>query len=159
MKKILCAIMVGVVSLFSTVSLSVISAEPVGAIEFESGFNLNKGKCEKNLLGLRPWYSGVVGTKDGSDSCVVGSPLEKDMPLFVWTIVLNVLADIFVISGYVALGFVIFGGYKYIMSAGEPGKVAQGKQYIVTAVIGLVISILATTVVNIIINVLAGAAK
>ena len=157
MKKILCGIFVALISLFGVVSHSLLVAEPTYAIDFEGDFTPNP-KCEHSIIGLKPWYAGLVGSNGGVD-CVVGTPTEADLPLFVWTIVLNVLADVFIVAGYVALGFVIFGGYKYIMSAGEPGKVAQGKQILVSAAIGLIITILATAIVNIIISVLAGAAS
>lgn len=160
MKKVLCGIFVAMMSLFSTVSLSVLTAEPTYAeIKFEDDFKLEAQACEHSILGLRPWYAGLVGRKDGSSTCVVGTPIEDDLPLFVWTIVLNILADAMIVAGYVSLGFVIYGGYEYIMSAGEPSKVARGKKTLISAAIGLIISILATTIVNIIISVLAGAAK
>jgi FtsH-binding integral membrane protein len=113
--------------------------------------------CEHSILGLRPWYSGLT-KKDSKGNCVIAQPAQNDMAVFVWKIVLNVSADLALIVGYAAIIFVIFGGYKYIMSTGEPGKVSAAKQIITNALIGLIIAILATVIVNTLIAVIGGAA-
>ena len=46
----------------------------------------------------------------------------------VWTIAANVLTDITVIASYLVLGYVIYGGYLYIFSAGDPGRTAAGRK-------------------------------
>lgn len=138
----------------------VLVAEPVGAIEFADGMTPDPS-CESSLVGLKPWYAGLVGkTKDGK--CVVGTPKsDKDdntnMTTFVWTIVLNVLEDLFIIAGYLALGFIIYGGYAYMTSAGDPGKATKGKSLISSAVVGLIIAILATSITSVLTNILTGA--
>lgn len=111
--------------------------------------------CEHSILGLRPWYAGL----DMEDGCTIASPSENELPAFVWKIVLNVLTDAFMVAGYVAVGFVVFGGYKYLMSGGEPSKVAQGKQTITNAIVGLIIAMLATLITNLAIMILNGATK
>lgn len=110
--------------------------------------------CEHTFLGLRPWYSGLVG----GDNCVVIQPDGDKLASFVWRIILNISADIALIVGYAALGFIIYGGYKYIMSSGDPGNVKKAKQTILNAVIGLIIAILAAVIVNTIIAVIGNAA-
>ncbi len=112
----------------------------------------------KTILGLRPWYDGLI-TSASDGSCVIQPQTDDDLPSFVWRIVLNVLADLSLIVGYAAIIFVIFGGYKYIMSTGEPNKVAASKLIITNALIGLIISVLATVIVNTIIAVVSTAAK
>jgi hypothetical protein len=61
--------------------------------------------------------------------------------------------------GYVSAGFIVYGGYKYIMSGGEAKNVALAKTTITNAVIGLIIAILSTVIVNTIIVVLNSAVK
>jgi len=106
-------------------------------------------------LGLRPWYYGLT-----DDSCNIKAPGKSDEELrsFIWRIVLNVMTDAFVIVGYVALGFVIFGGYKYLMSGGDPGKVKSGKTILTNGIIGFIIVLLATVISNTMIDVIVGAA-
>ena len=116
--------------------------------------------CEdSHLLGLRPWYAGL--TEEVNGTCDMKKPGSSDteMSAYVWTIVLNILYDISMLVGLAAIIFVIFGGYKYIMSNGEPGKVAQAKTIITNAAIGLVIGILATVIVNTILVVIGSAAS
>lgn len=104
---------------------------------------------EQGFLGFRPWYKGL--TKSG---CEIGTP--NNLPAFVWTIVLNILADLLIAVGYLALGFTIYGGFKYIISTGDPGKVAASKKILTSAAIGMVIALLASMVVDTIIKVLGG---
>lgn len=118
-------------------------------------YALSASDCEKSFLGLRPWYSGLSEVKKdstGRETCVIKSPGEIDadnaQASYFWTIVLNISADVSLLVGYVALIFLIYGGYKYILSTGEPGKVAMAKTIITNALIGLAIAILATVIVN-----------
>lgn len=111
------------------------------------------------LLGLRPWYAGNV-EMTSAGTCDMKKPPSDDegMAKYVWTIVLNILFDITMLVGYAAIIFVIYGGFKYIMSNGEPGKVAMAKSIITNALIGLVIGVLATIIVNTILIVIGSAA-
>lgn len=116
--------------------------------------------CEsQTLLGLRPWYMGLID--DSSGTCDMKKPPSDSagMSAYVWTIVLNILYDITLLIGFAALIMVVFGGYKYIMSNGEPGKVAQAKTILTNSLIGLVIGILATVIVNTILVVVGSAAN
>ena len=79
------------------------------------------------------------------------------MPAFVWTIILNVLASLFGVIGYLSIIFVVYGGFLFIMAHGDPGKVAKGKKTLTAAVIGVGISLLAAVIVNTITGVLTGA--
>lgn len=111
---------------------------------------LAASNCEKTLLGLRPWYHGLL---DGN--CELKTPQnDSEVTPFVWKIILNILVDLFSIVGYLAIGFVIYGGYLYILSDGDPGKAAKGKKTITYAVTGIIISILASLIVNFILSVL-----
>ncbi len=120
-------------------------------------------KCEKSFFGMRPWYQGLV-TVDSAGNCVIGTPKavasgnskEKKTALapFVWTIVLNVLVDLFTVTGLASILFIIIGGYWYLRSGGEPALVARGKKTIQTAAIGTAISLLATVATNLIVTIL-----
>jgi hypothetical protein len=59
----------------------------------------------------------------------------------------------------VTIGFIVYGGYKYIMSNGDPSNVVKAKSTITNAVIGLIIAILSTVIVNTIFVVINGATK
>jgi hypothetical protein len=154
MKKILGFILAIIIGAFSVTAV-IPAGEAVAATREEI-----TRYCEHNFLGMRPWYSGLV-TMVG-DKCIIESPTDgasnEEIARFVWRIVLNISSDIALFVGYLAIFFIIFGGYKYIMSTGEPGKITQAKQILTNAVIGLVIAILATIIVNTIIMVAGSAA-
>ena len=140
--------------------LSFIFAIMLGATVTAAAFpvgNASALECEKTFLGLRPWYKGL--TDDSSGTCIIKKPEDNGEAKFVWTIILNISADLSLIVGYVALIFLIYGGFKYILSTGEPQGVSTAKKTITNALIGLAISILATIIVNTIIMVVGGSAK
>lgn len=97
-------------------------------------------------LGFRAWYAGLCNdkgeieppAKDGGD----------DMTSFIWVAVLNVLFDLLLVSGYLSIGFIIWGGFQYIMSQGDPGRAAKGQRTLTSAVIGMVIVLTASVLVN-----------
>lgn len=84
--------------------------------------------CDHSFLGLSPWNCGV-GTINSEDSLKSG----------IWIIASNVATDITIIAAYLVLGYVIYGGYLYTFSGGDPGKVASGKKTLAQAFIGLAI--------------------
>ena len=56
------------------------------------------------------------------------------------------------VIGFVAVAFIIFGGFQYITSAGDPGKVKKAKDTILYGIIGLIISMLAYAIVNFVLS-------
>lgn len=54
-------------------------------------------------------------------------------------IITILLPYIFVIAGFVMLGFFIFGGYEILTGGGDPKKIASGRQKIVYAIAGFLI--------------------
>lgn len=106
------------------------------------------GDCgAPNFMGFKPWYEGLC--EGNSDDAEISSPEGKaELKTFIWIIVLNVSFDLSLAVGYLAVGFVIYGGYMYIMSQGDPGKVARGKKTLTSAVIGTVIALVASVAVN-----------
>ena len=54
------------------------------------------------------------------------------------------------IVGVVSVVMIIWGGIMYSMSAGDPGKTQLAKRIIITAIIGLVLSLLAYLIIRIV---------
>jgi hypothetical protein len=108
------------------------------------------GSCPNSgsLLGFPRWYEGLCDANGN-----IGSPnLVGGIGAFIWIIVLNIVTMGLYVVGYVSLGFIIFGGFKYIVSGDNPTGVAAAKKTILNAVIGLVISIMAVGIVNVVAN-------
>lgn len=121
----------------SALGILMVGSQPVSA--------LGGGDCGTSglPLGLRPWYDGLCS---GSE---IAEPSDQDdLVKFVWVIVLNVLFDLLLVSGYLAVGFIIWGGYLYIMAQGEPGRAFKGQKTLTSAIIGLVIVLSASVLVN-----------
>jgi hypothetical protein len=107
--------------------------------------------CNARFLTLPAWYNGLAG-KDGGN-CTVISPTdmggEKDTQVsrFIWRIALNGIDILLQVVAYAAVGFIIYGGFVYLTSAGRSDKINRGREMILNAVIGLVISLFAIAVV------------
>ena len=104
--------------------------------------------CDTHFLGTIPaWYNGV--NNESGDGCDIASPNDVGgIGPFIWIIVLNIVELLLVLAGYAAVLFIIYGGYKYMTSAGSSDGVASAKRTITNAVIGLVISIAAVAIVR-----------
>lgn len=102
--------------------------------------------CAQRVLTLPTWYEGVV---DGN--CQVKPPAgDQGIQNFIWTIALNIVEMILQIVAYITVGFIIYGGYKYMISAGSPDGMVKARKTITNAVVGLLISIFSVAMVNVI---------
>lgn len=118
----------------------------------------NSDRCSQSFLGFPTWYRGLV---DGD--CNVISPTAHDagtneattdisLAKFISIIALNVVEIGVMASSYVAFFFILFGGFKYLTSAGSSTAVEGAKKTITNAVIGLVLSILAVAIITFVFN-------
>jgi hypothetical protein len=64
----------------------------------------------------------------------------------------QILSLVFQITGSIALLMVVIGGFRYIVAHGDPSAVSQAKNTILYAIIGLIISISAYAIVNLVIT-------
>lgn len=93
------------------------------------------GGQDNSFLGLTNWDYGVTDMHS-----------ETDLQNNIVTIASNILTDIAAIASYLVVGYVIWGGYLYMFSSGDPGKAAAGKKTLTHAFIGLAICISAYTI-------------
>lgn len=99
-------------------------------------------KCEgagSHMFTFPAWYKGLPGT------C---SEPKIEALNDIWIIVLNFIEILLQIVAYVAAGFVVWGGFKYIKSEGEPAKITESRAAIMNAVIGLVIALASVALVT-----------
>lgn len=92
------------------------------------------------FLGFRAWDSCL--THDTS-----GNPIITELE-DVWRIAIIMVEFFIKVSGYLAVGFIIWGGIKYVKSQGEPGETAQARQIINNALLGLVICLMSVAIVQ-----------
>lgn len=138
MKRIVLGILS--VLMLSGVAGAVLMAEPVMAAA--DGEGCGAGKV---VLGFKPWYDGLKCDANGE---IIAPNGEDELTKYVWMIVLNVSFDLSVAIGYLALAMVVWGGYQYIMSQGDPGHAAKAKTTLTSAVIGVIIAMGASVIVN-----------
>lgn len=103
--------------------------------------------CDKkgSFLTFKPWYYGLT-----KGDCSIKNPSEVGLSKFVWTIVLNIVEDIMQLAGYIAVGFIIYGGFLYLTSAGIPDRATAGRKTVLNSVIGLIIAMSAVALVNLV---------
>ncbi len=65
----------------------------------------------------------------------------------------TIVGTITLIAGVIIVIMIIYAGYSYIVSDGDPAKVKAAKSTLVNAIIGLVIVILARTIIYFVLGV------
>ena len=116
--------------------------------------------CASSFLGIPAWYDGLprdpsgcnvrvseATTTDGNGK-TVEDPSQGDLSSFIFRIALNIIELALWLIGYLAVGFIIYGGFKYLTSAGSADRITAGRKIIQNAVIGLVISFFSVAIVN-----------
>ncbi len=114
----------------------------------------------KSFLGFPVWYRGL-NVSQADCSLVSPDALNTDtnggnngLSNFIWRVVLNIMDIVLRAVGYVAVGFILYGGFTMIVSNGSPDATARGRKTILNAVIGLVISIGSVGVVNLVMGII-----
>lgn len=105
--------------------------------------------CDGDLLGIPTWHKYL--DKGPEPDCEITGP--KDGDKIDWRaasgrVALAVLEILIRIGTLISVGFVIYGGFRYITSQGEPENTKSASQTILNAVIGLVIALIATASVG-----------
>ncbi|MDR0957042.1 MAG: pilin [Candidatus Nomurabacteria bacterium] len=104
-----------------------------------------------NFLNFPTWYRGLVGeerpTSDGTVCEYHGSVAN-----LVFTVALNIIDIVLRLGSIIAVGFVIFGGFKYITAQGDPGKAKEGRQTIMRALLGMLIAIVSSVAVSFVVS-------
>jgi cytochrome bd-type quinol oxidase subunit 2 len=90
-----------------------------------------------------------LGTTTGAVTCgssagVSNSAISKDA---------KKLVDLFsIVVGAVSVIMIIYGGFRYITSGGDSGRVGNAKNTLIYAIVGLVIVALAQIIVHFVLN-------
>ena len=68
------------------------------------------------------------------------------------SLVVNLLNIVFGILAGIAFISVVYGGFKYVLSQGEPDKIGKAKNIILYSIIGLIVAFSAFGIVNVFIK-------
>lgn len=93
------------------------------------------GSCRR-MLGFVSWDCNVAISDQDS--------LESSFGI----IASNIAADVAVAAAYLVIGYVVYGGYLYMFSNGDPGKIAAGRKTLANAFIGLAIVMLTNVILT-----------
>jgi Type IV secretion system pilin len=108
------------------------------------------------FLTFPAWYRGL----SKNDCNEMMSPNEVGgISTYIWTIVLNIIEIAVQVVGYLAIFYIIYGGFRYITSAGAPEAHAAAMKSILNAVIGLAIAISAIAIVRLMARFILGNAS
>jgi hypothetical protein len=88
-----------------------------------------------------------VGITGGTQGCAdpAGAPTVNN-------VLKTVISFLSFIVGFIAVVMVIIGGFKYITSGGDAGKVTSAKNTLLYAIVGLVVVLLAQVIVRFVLN-------
>ncbi len=134
------------ISIFISMFCGVFYALPVSAAV--------DAKCDtsSSFLGFPTWYKYLDLGAKGEDPCAIIGPIGDDKGIDVAKaaprIGLAIIEILLRISGMVAVAFIIYGGFRYLTSQGEPEAYKMAQKTIINALVGLVIAILAVTIVS-----------
>lgn len=116
------------------------------------------GIVNNTFFGLVPWYKYLTpqlnqytgrceftNFNNTSGTSLFGSQTSAS-PIFLIT--LAVIEDLIRVAALVAVGYIIYGGIQYVTSQGSPDATRKAQQTIINALIGLVLAIMATAIVE-----------
>ena len=116
----------------ATVLAPAAAALPQPALQFAA-------PCRGAVLTFPVWYRGLT--------CDGGKPKLTKLN-DIWVIALNIVEMLIGAVIYIAVGYIIWGGFKYIKSQGDPGKISEAKTAIINATIGLGVALSAVAIVR-----------
>ena len=70
------------------------------------------------------------------------------------TTIQNIIMMVLFVASVACVGFIMYGGIMYIMSAGDPGKTKLAMSTVTNAIIGLVLAFLAYLITTLVVNAL-----
>lgn len=112
---------------------------------------------ETSFFGIPPWYTYLNEAEMLNDRCeFVGGFFDGSGNLDLSVLMLaglGILDILLRLGALVAVGFVVYGGIKYVTSQGEPDKAKGALKSITNALIGLGITVFAVALVSFLGNV------
>lgn len=70
------------------------------------------------------------------------------MPGDLWKVGLAIVAILLRVAGMIAVGYTIYGGFKFVLSKGNPTEAAKARQTVIDAIIGMAIASIAIVFVG-----------
>lgn len=112
--------------------------------------------CSNSFLGLPTWYEYLQLDED----CTVVGPsvanddgsTRLDITKVITRVSLAIIDILMRVGGMVAFGFIVYSGFRFVMSQGNPDQEKAARETAINAIIGMVITIFAIAIVTFIGN-------
>jgi hypothetical protein len=98
-----------------------------------------------SFFGFPKWYKYLPGTIDPNSGLC--SPQLNSLSS-IWLIAAAIIEIMLRVAAIVAVIFVIYGGFAYVTSQGEPESTGRAKSTIVNALVGLAVAVSAAAIVT-----------
>lgn len=115
--------------------------------------------CNQHFLTFPTWFRGLVDPA----TCEIVSPNDPSLGKamnndrlsnFIWHIVLNIIEIALQLVAYLAVFFIIYGGFQFLTNGANPSGIEKARTTLLNAVIGLAIALGAVGLVNLIVTVI-----
>lgn len=100
-----------------------------------------------DFFGFPPWYKYLRTNVDAAGNPIDCGPVIEGIN-DLWFIALAVVEILLRVAVLVAIGYVLFGGFKYVTARGQAEKLNSAKLTVYDALTGLVIAIVAIAIVS-----------
>jgi hypothetical protein len=144
------ALLLGMSAIVGGTVFVTVGSNTVAAVAIVKGSSVSD--CSQGFLTFPTWFRGLVKVGEaapGVYECVIESPNDVGgIGPFITHIALNVIEIGMQLVGYLAAGFILYGGFMFLTSQGAPDATAKARKTILNAVIGLIISIVAVAAIN-----------
>jgi hypothetical protein len=109
-------------------------------------FAVTNGCKPPQFFGLKPWYQYL---QTDSVCNVINFQVLPDNGVSDFLLIgLAIIDDLLRIAGFVAIGFIIYGGILYVTSQGSPEQTGKAQNTIINALTGLVIASVAVALIS-----------
>jgi uncharacterized membrane protein (DUF373 family) len=117
--------------------------------QFAAGTAKSVAGCtpDQTKFGIPTWYKYLPGETDGG-ACRIANDFDIAQVDALLSIGLAVIEILLFVAGIVAVCYIIYGGFRYLLSQGNPENTAVAKDAIINAIIGLAIAIIASGLVR-----------
>lgn len=102
----------------------------------------------QTVFGIPTWYKYLPGELDTAGRCQVATNFSIFQLNSLLGIGIAVIEILLRLAMLIAVSYIIYAGFQYLTSNGDPERAKHGKDTILNALIGLVIAIVATVLVG-----------
>jgi hypothetical protein len=136
-----------VLLLFITGVSSLVALSPAPAKAVSAAYCNQANASSSSFLGFPTWYK-YLNPRIENGGCKLDTAFPEVIPRIAFALFEILLR----VAGVAAVMFIVYGGFQYLTSTGEPDKAKNARTTIINAVIGLLIVIFSTVIVNVVAN-------